>query len=123
MSKYSPETMIRNLRNLSIALDTEPLSKLRKGVCDMAADTIQELQERNTKLEALSSQWVSVDDDEKPELHESVWIYTTDCDGVPIASVAHWNGHLGFLVTGGYKDPDVTHWKRIVPPIEQEQEK
>ena len=73
--------------------------------------------------EALSSQWVSVDDDEKPELHESVWIYTTDCDGVPIASVAHWNGHLGFLVTGGYKDPDVTHWKRIVPPIEQEQEK
>ena len=59
--------------------------------------------------------WISVDD-RLPELHERVFILTTDCDGVLIENIAHWNGDFGFLVGGGHKDPDVTFWMRPPPP-------
>jgi hypothetical protein len=95
-------------------------NQLQELLVAKAAANYDEQQRRIAQLEE-QSQWVSVEDDCKPELHESVWIYTTDCDGVLIGSVAHWNGDLGFLVSDGYKDPDVTHWKRIDPPAKEQE--
>jgi hypothetical protein len=66
------------------------------------------------------SQWVSVED-RLPELHKRVSIATTDYDGDPVTSIAHWNGDAGFLVVNGQKDPDVTHWMPLPTPPAKEQ--
>jgi hypothetical protein len=96
-----------------------PIQFLSIDAVNEAIGAIKQKDERIAELEA--GQWVSVKDSEKPKLHERVFIYTTDYDGDFIGTVAHWNGDLGFLVRGGHEDKDVTHWKHIVPPTEQEQ--
>lgn len=64
--------------------------------------------------------WISVKD-RMPEMHQRVITWTTDNDGMRTVWMAHWNGYGagkrgGFLVSGGYRDKDVTHWMPLPEP-------
>ena len=60
--------------------------------------------------------WINVED-RLPDMHQYVLIWTTDYDDEPIANLAHWNGEdEGFLVNGGHRDNDVTHWMPLPEP-------
>ena len=62
------------------------------------------------------SEWISVED-RLPKQSDRVLISTLDWDLDPITSVATFNeGKVGFLVAGGIKDKDVTHWQPLPAP-------
>ena len=65
------------------------------------------------------SEWVGINDAEKPNYGVRCRVWTTDADGDPIESHATWNGSNGFLGLGGHKDKDVTHWQYICKPRAQ----
>ena len=72
-------------------------------------------------LNTPSNQWVSVESDIKPKMYQQVIIYTTDSDFCPTQRLAHWNGEKeGFLVGGGYRDRQATHWQPLPQPPEGE---
>lgn len=61
--------------------------------------------------------WVSIKD-EQPKMYERVLVSTLNVDCEPYVTTAHWNGDkMGFLVTGGIKDKDVTHWQHCPEPF------
>ena len=61
--------------------------------------------------------WISVDSDIKPKLHQKVLIWTTDADDNYCCWHATYNGEkTGYLLTGGYKDKDLTHWQPLPNP-------
>ena len=61
-------------------------------------------------------EWISVKD-ELPECFVRCLIFTVDADDAPISNIAIYNGtKAGFLVVGGHKDKDVTHWQPLPEP-------
>ena len=62
------------------------------------------------------SEWISVDDMYKPSNFQKVLIYTLDADSMMVITTAIFNGSRGFLLAGGCKDNDVTHWMPLPEP-------
>ena len=63
--------------------------------------------------------WISIKA-EQPKMHERVLVSTVDVDYEPMVNIAHWNGDkIGFLVSGGVRDKDVTHWQYCPEPVPQ----
>lgn len=57
--------------------------------------------------------WIDVKS-AQPELHHRVLVSTLDAEDRPIVCFATWNTKPAvFILDGGYKDKDVTHWMQI----------
>ncbi len=68
--------------------------------------------------EATKPKWISVDSEIKPEQGQQVLIYTTDADDLPTIAKATYNVNNRFLLCGGYRDKDLTHWQSLPTPPE-----
>lgn len=115
LSQFEPDDIEHD--EFDIAVNDDQFASMSiVRTAELAAELITKQAAELSKYRA--DGWISVDSDNEPLNYQVVLISTTDADGDQVTVTATYNGDGKYLVTGGYRDKDLTHWMPLPKPPE-----